>query len=142
MKRIGLFLSAFIILSSIFPFKSEATCRPFDLEDKREMVAQCSEGKTTPVGWGAVRSGARLTEVSKGNIKNFVKSSNAKQATKDFAKVAPGARQQKYLKPYGTITFVNFPPQEKCDCIKHIQPKQLLFGGERKKCAIQIGEKV
>jgi len=109
----------FFLVSSPFDKTAEASCRPWDSEDdpilmeivSTSMVSEdggTSCGSTSPAGWGTVRSGATLTNVTTKGTKNYVKNASSAQAAREFNQVAPGARQQKYIQPDGSVTFVKF----------------------------------
>lgn len=104
----------------------QASCRPFsekeevvsdfdrvEINDSIEMEEPDVEifcAKTTPIGWGAVRSTARLTETSRKGFKNYVKNADSAQASRDFSSILPGVKVQKSPKPDGSMAFYKVSP--------------------------------
>lgn len=126
-KILALFLTCLFFFNVSFSDDSvQASCRPFS--EKEEVVSDfdilgfndsiemedpdveilCA--KTTPIGWGAVRSTARLTEVTKSGVKNYVKNADSTQASRDFSSILPGVKVQKSPKPDGTFALYKVSP--------------------------------
>lgn len=114
-----LVIFAFFLFSAPFDKTVEASCRPWDSEgdpilmeiistDGASEDGGTSCGSNAPSGWGTVRSGAKLTNVTSKGTQNYVKNANSTQAAREFNQLAPGARQQKYIQPDGSVTFVKF----------------------------------
>lgn len=126
-KILALFLTCLFFFNVSFLDDSvQASCRPFSekeevvsdfdrvgLSDSIEMEEPDVEifcAKTTPIGWGAVRSTARLTETTKTGVKNYVKNADSAQASRDFNSILPGVRVQKSPKPDGTFALYKVSP--------------------------------
>lgn len=104
----------------------QASCRPFsekeeiatdidriEVSDSIEMEEPDVEilcSKSTPIGWGAVRSTARFTNTSGTGVQNYVKNASSAQAARDFSSILPGVKVRKSVKPDGSIAFYKVSP--------------------------------
>lgn len=128
MKKILVFCLTFFFFFnlSLSDAPVQASCRPFsekeevvsdfdriELTDSVEMEEPDVEilcSKTTPTGWAAVRSTARLTNTSGTGVKNYVKNADAAQASRDFNSILPGVKVQKSPNPDGSVTLYKVSP--------------------------------